>query len=176
MATAWEFKDLSLVKSAALAAALRYWRSKAGGSSIPSRSQIDPLEMRQFLSKVLMIDVESEHEFTYRLCGTHVAGINGKDLTGQRASDVNLGASSTQFIETYQRAIHGREPILFTGVYGGRTGSGLALSRSFCRCRPTALRSTNSCASSTAICPRSPETRPGPGRCTKSLCNKRFAN
>jgi hypothetical protein len=115
MATAWEFKDLSLVKSAALAAALRYWRSKSGASSIPSRSQIDPLEMRQFLSKVLMIDVESEHEFTYRLCGTHVAGINGKDLTGQRASEVNLGASSPQFIETYQRAIHGREPILFTG-------------------------------------------------------------
>ena len=115
MATAWEFKDLSLVKSAALAAALRYWRSKSGAPSIPSRSQIDPLEMRQFLSKVLMIDVESEHEFTYRLCGTHVAGINGKDLTGQHASEVNLGASSPQFIETYRRAIHGREPILFTG-------------------------------------------------------------
>ena len=115
MATAWEFKDLSLVKSPALAAALRYWRSKSGAPSIPSRSQIDPLDMRQFLSKVLMIDVESDHEFTYRLCGTHVAGINGKDLTGQRASEVNLGASSPQFIEAYRRAIHGREPILFTG-------------------------------------------------------------
>jgi hypothetical protein len=28
---------------------------------------------------------------------------------------VNLGASSQQFIEAYQRAIRGREPILFTG-------------------------------------------------------------
>jgi hypothetical protein len=71
--------------------------------------------MRQFLSKILMIDVDSEREFTYRLCGTHVAAINGKDLTGQRASEVNLGASSQQFIEAYQRVIHGREPILFTG-------------------------------------------------------------
>jgi len=115
MATAWEFKDLSLVKSEAIAAAWRYWQSKSETLSIPSRSQIDPLEMRQFLSKVLMIDVESEREFTYRLCGTHVAAINGKDLTGQRASDVNLGASSQQFIEAYQRTIRGREPILFTG-------------------------------------------------------------
>lgn len=115
MATAWEFKDLSHVKSAAIATALRYWRSKSEAASIPSRSQIDPLEMRHFLSKVLMIDVESEREFTYRLCGTHVAAINGKDLTGQRASEVNLGASSPQFIEAYQSAIRGREPILFTG-------------------------------------------------------------
>ena len=62
-----------------------------------------------------MIDVESDREFTYRLCGTHVAAINGKDLTGQRASEVNLGASSQQFIEVYQDAIRGKEPILFTG-------------------------------------------------------------
>jgi hypothetical protein len=115
VAETWEFKDLSLVRSAAIAAALRYWQSKSLTSSIPSRSQIDPLEMRQFLSKVLMIDVESECEFTYRLCGTHVAAINGKDLTGQRASEANLGASSQQFIEVYRRTIHGREPILFTG-------------------------------------------------------------
>jgi hypothetical protein len=115
MAKAWEFKDLSRVKSGAIAAALRYWRSRSEAPSIPSRSQIDPLEMRQFLSKALMIDVDGEGEFTYRLCGTHVAAINGKDLTGQRASEANLGASSQQFIEVYQRAIRGRDPILFTG-------------------------------------------------------------
>ena len=115
VAESWEFKDLSRVGSAAVAAALRYWRSKSVAPSIPSRSQIDPLEMRQFLSKVLMIDVESDREFTYRLCGTHVAAINGKDLTGQRASELNLGASSQQFIEVYRRAIRSTEPVLFTG-------------------------------------------------------------
>jgi hypothetical protein len=115
MSKAWEFKDLSLAKSGAVAAALRYWQSKSDTPAIPSRSQIDALEMRQFLSKVLMIDVEGEREFTYRLCATHVATINGKDLTGQRASDVNLGASSQQFIEAYQRTIRDRAPILFTG-------------------------------------------------------------
>jgi hypothetical protein len=111
----WEFKDLSCVGSAAIAAALDYWRSKSVAPSIPSRSQIDPLEMRSFLSKLLMIDVESDREFAYRLCGTRVAAINGKDLTGQRASEVNLGASSQQFIEVYQRVIRSKEPILFTG-------------------------------------------------------------
>ena len=115
MAAAWEIKDLSLVKSGDLAKALSYWRSKSQTPSIPSRSQIDPLEMRQFLPKILMIDVESEGEFTYRLCGTHVAEINGKDLTGQRASKASLGAASQHFIEVYQRAIRDRKPLLFTG-------------------------------------------------------------
>jgi hypothetical protein len=115
MADTWEFKDLALAKSVAILAATAYWRSKATATGLPSRSQLDPLEMRQFLAKILIVDIETGGDFIFRLCGTEISAANGRDLTGQRASQENLGASLPQFIDAYQRAIRDRQPIFFIG-------------------------------------------------------------
>jgi hypothetical protein len=71
--------------------------------------------MRQFLSKVLLIDVEDEDTFVYRVCGTEIADANRKDLTGQQANVANLGSSYPQFMDAYRRATRSRQPVYFTG-------------------------------------------------------------
>lgn len=131
MADTWDLRDLESIRSPALAAALAYWRSKAAISAgadaarIPGRAELDPLEMRAFLTKILIIDVidatgapeAAETGFVYRLCGSEVTDNNGRDLAGRRADAASLGASAPQWIDSYQRTIATRAPILFVGGF-----------------------------------------------------------
>ncbi len=62
-----------------------YWLSKCRDNRLPSRDQIDPLEMRPFLPHVILFDVEhlpGGYRFRNRLVGTHVVGLFGMDVTG----------------------------------------------------------------------------------------------
>jgi hypothetical protein len=111
----WKFEDPSVARSPAIAAALRYWRSKGGETAIPSRAAIDPLEMRAFLSKILIVEAKGERKYVYRLCGTEITNANGQDLTGRQADEAILGASAGHFIDSYERTIRTRAPVFFVG-------------------------------------------------------------
>lgn len=115
MADSWDIKPLTAAQSPAILAALDYWRSKCGATGLPSRAQIDPLEMRGFLAKILLIEVESADDFIYRLCGTDIVAGNQQDLTGQRADQASLGQSAPHFIEAYRHCVRAREPLFFVG-------------------------------------------------------------
>jgi hypothetical protein len=111
----WEIRDVSGIELPAIAEALRYWRSKCVEGRLPSRTHIDPLEMRQFLSKILLIDVNGDGGFTYRLCGSSIVDGNGKDLTGRQASAETLGESVDAFLDSYRRTVQSRQPVYFSG-------------------------------------------------------------
>jgi hypothetical protein len=111
----WEIEDLVHAESPAIAAAVAYWQEKAGTAAMPSRAQIDPIEMRSFLRKILIIDVMANGDFVYRLCGTEITEANHQDLTGRRADEASLGASAPQFLDAYRRTIAAREPVFFIG-------------------------------------------------------------
>ncbi len=69
-----------------------YWRSKCRCDLLPSRAALDPLEMKSFLSAVLLLDVERDrgrYRFRYRLMGTHTVEIFGRDATGLYMDDTN---------------------------------------------------------------------------------------
>jgi hypothetical protein len=51
---------------------------------MPSRRDIDPLDLKELLGWLLLIDVEcSPLRFRFRLIGTEIVGIRGMDLTGR---------------------------------------------------------------------------------------------
>jgi hypothetical protein len=111
----WEIGDLAQARSPAIAAAVAYWRAKAAGAAMPSRAQLDPVEMRAFLKKILIIDRMENGDFVFRLCGTEIAEGNRQDLTGRRADAESLGASAPQFLEAYRHAVAARAPVFFIG-------------------------------------------------------------
>jgi hypothetical protein len=115
MSETWEIEDLARAESPAIAAGVAYWREKAGAAAMPSRAQIDPLEMRAFLRKILIIDVMENGDFVYRLCGTEITEGNLRDLTGRRADAESLGASAPQFLDAYRRTVAARAPVFFIG-------------------------------------------------------------
>jgi hypothetical protein len=115
MPEAWEIADHAGAQSPAIAAAVGYWRAKAAARAMPSRAELDPMEMRSFLPKILIVDVTTSGDFVYRLCGTEISDRNRQDLTGRRADAESLGASAPLFLDAYRRTVAARAPIFFVG-------------------------------------------------------------
>src|SRR5688572_4610245 len=62
--------DVSLVQSQRIRKLNAYWQDRASGK-VPSRAEIDPVDVRELLPNLMMIDViEDPPRFRYRLVGT----------------------------------------------------------------------------------------------------------
>ncbi len=80
-----------------------FYCSKKQGRSMPSRSDFDPLEMRQFLPSITLVDVKPEtNDFVYRLVGTKEVEIRGKDPTGKSIRDEFYGVIVEEVEENYK--------------------------------------------------------------------------
>ena len=63
-----------------------YWNGKRGGRELPSWKDLDPVEMRQWLGRVHLVEVDNRQQgrdFRYRIYATEIAHRTGKDYTGQ---------------------------------------------------------------------------------------------
>src|SRR5688572_2678657 len=62
----------------------RYWDARRGLRPMPRRADIDPVDMRAWLSRVTLVDVDAvARGFRYRLVGTEVVALRGFDPTGR---------------------------------------------------------------------------------------------
>jgi hypothetical protein len=67
-----------------------YWRALAKGNRLPSRSQVDPVEIPSLLPNLFMIDVITgppEPSFRYRLAGTEITKMYGFEFTAMTVAD-----------------------------------------------------------------------------------------
>jgi hypothetical protein len=80
---------------------LTLWEAGRNGpspASLPLRSAFDPLALRRFLGNLLIADIEraaagdaastETTRFRYRLIGTEVAQMSGRDMTNQRFEEI----------------------------------------------------------------------------------------
>jgi hypothetical protein len=65
-----------------------YWLRKRGPRPMPSRADLDPLEMREWLGNLLLIDVGEDGSFVYRLYGTKFVESFGVDMTGRPVDEL----------------------------------------------------------------------------------------
>ena len=68
-----------------LGAALAYWRSRCRNGTMPARSDLDPVDMREFLASVILAEVVAGRrgpEIRIRLAGTEIEAIFGP-ITGK---------------------------------------------------------------------------------------------
>ena len=63
--------------------AYEYWQKKAGGRALPSRSDIDPIEIPRLLPHIMLVDVMGPRLYRYRLVGTEIATAMGVNATGR---------------------------------------------------------------------------------------------
>ena len=71
-----------------LEAAYHYWRRKAAGRPMPSRADIDPIEIPRLLPDVMLVDALPEGRYRYRLIGTENARAHGINATGRYLDEV----------------------------------------------------------------------------------------
>ena len=60
-----------------------YWQERRAGFPFPSRRDIDPIEMRNWLGNLLLIACEPGVRYRYVVYGTHFVDAFGVDLTGR---------------------------------------------------------------------------------------------
>lgn len=112
-----EFSETDLPKPLALM--YNYWHSKRGDRAMPSRDNINPVEMRDFLSHAMLIDVLTSEQggkrFRIRLVGTHIVNGYGSEFTGKYIDEIDLGDQRDRLIEACLHSVNSKKPAYLTG-------------------------------------------------------------
>jgi len=67
-----------------------YWRSKCGDRPAPNRTDIEPADIRKLLPHVFICDLTAGNELRFRLAGTGLCALHGRELKGQALSSLWL--------------------------------------------------------------------------------------
>ncbi|MDJ0894653.1 MAG: PAS domain-containing protein [Alphaproteobacteria bacterium] len=96
-----------------LRALFEYWLSKCAGGTPPSRADLDPLEIPHLLRFVYLVDVERERgkpRYRFRLIGTYVVHISGRDATGLYLDSPDYGPERSSIIPSYSDVVSHKRP------------------------------------------------------------------
>jgi hypothetical protein len=100
-----------------------YWQSKRRGRRMPSRAEIDPLEIPGRLwPRISMLDVvrsEGTARFRYRRVGSHFVETFGQDPTGRFIDETltTRGRYRDYVISLYQHLVDVRKPIYSENMF-----------------------------------------------------------
>ena len=91
---------------------LAYWNGKRGSRRMPSRADIDPLELKPHLGNLCLIDVEPEPlRLRYRLVGSHITQKMGRDATGRWYDELYSGELLRDILASFHWIIEHRAPL-----------------------------------------------------------------
>jgi hypothetical protein len=70
----------------------RHWEARRGERAMPSRADMDPVELpRSLLANLFLVDVEENpRRYRYRLVGTALTGVMKRELTGRYIDEMPL--------------------------------------------------------------------------------------
>jgi len=96
----------------------RYWHSKRNGRSMPSRRDIDPIEMKPWLAHMMLVDVlPTEPLFVYRLVGTGEVTQRRRDPTGKPVVEAFFASDAEEALKCYNEVVASRQPVFFNTPY-----------------------------------------------------------
>ncbi len=88
-----------------------YWASRRDGAKLPGRRNIHPAHFKRHLPTVSLIDVLSEpRDYRLRLAGTGLYSVYGREITGQKLSDVYNSASAEYWRTELDKVVDQRRP------------------------------------------------------------------
>jgi|SRR6185369_10552114 len=90
----------------------QYWNARRGVRTMPSRTDIDPLEMRQWLPRLSLVDVSPDGtQFTYRLVGTQMVDLLGVNPTGRPVETAWPEEAVALVLDGYRDVVENRRPV-----------------------------------------------------------------
>jgi len=90
-----------------------YWLAKCAGRPMPSRVEIDPVELRDCLGNLCIVEVtgDTPPRFKFRLDGSNLVLTTGFDMTGKFVDQLP-DADYRDFVTTiYQRVVLTKAPV-----------------------------------------------------------------
>lgn len=105
---------LSQIRTPALRELYQYWAGMQGTHRLPSRSDLDPVEMAPFLPHVVLLDVEDDpRQYRIRVWGTAVTDGYGEDLTGRYHHELTTGKHELDADATLAETMASGRPTCF---------------------------------------------------------------
>jgi hypothetical protein len=75
-----------------------YWERKRGTRAMPTRADIDPIELKTHLGHLVLVEVlPGPQRFRFRLAGTKVVEAYGRDSTGKTVDEVFAGTDPVAY-------------------------------------------------------------------------------
>ncbi len=71
------------MKHAATRELYDYWQRLRGDRPAPDRTEIEPSDLRRILGDTFILEATSRHEYRFRLAGTRVCALYGRELKGK---------------------------------------------------------------------------------------------
>jgi hypothetical protein len=87
-----------------------YWERKRAGRSMPSRADIQPVEIARLMPHVFIVDVAEDGGLTYRLFGTALVALFGREMTGRPLGDGLAADAADEARARYRLVIRDRKP------------------------------------------------------------------
>jgi hypothetical protein len=86
---------------------------------MPTRADIDPLEMRQWLPRLSLVDVSQDgRQFTYRLVGTQMVDLLGVNPTGRLVEAAWPEGLAESVVDGYRQVVETRKPVFCQQING----------------------------------------------------------
>lgn len=90
----------------------RYWRAKCGNRRMPSRADLDPVEIKPLLPYLILADMRHDPlRVYYRLVGTGIVEAAHCDLTGHWLHEIDLDGNTPAWTRIYERVAATRAPV-----------------------------------------------------------------
>jgi len=91
----------------------QYWSEKRGERSMPSRADLDPVDIRFAIGDVILADVldETPPRFRIRLHGTNLSERTGFDLTGKMLEEMPAPEFRDLARRSFGKVARTREPL-----------------------------------------------------------------
>ncbi|HEV7370079.1 PAS domain-containing protein [Arenibaculum sp.] len=106
---------MDFLKDRRLVELCRYWAAKRRGGALPGRGDVDPMELRALLPHLFLLDVVRYGggglAYRYRLIGTALAELSGRDLTGETVSQEHYGADVDWILDTLGEVARTSTPV-----------------------------------------------------------------
>jgi hypothetical protein len=110
----------SMLNSPRLREAYIYWDAKRQTKLMPSRADLDPVEIPRLLPYVILIDVMREPlDFRYRLVGTQACFIMRRDFTGQIFSEIPGSGKESALWQGCEAVVSSKAPMYWQLPYAG---------------------------------------------------------
>lgn len=93
-----------------------YWQSRCGARQMPSRSDIDPVDVPSLLPFIFLVDVLNDpRDFRFRLAGTHFRDVTGIEFTGRLIGEVFPPAFGAEVFYHWSNCVDRAAPAVGSG-------------------------------------------------------------
>jgi len=105
---------LEEARSGALRQFHEYWLVKRGDRALPSKSDIDPADIKDILPYVIIADVfDQPLRVRYRLVGTEIVKLRGREFTGRWLHEAQWNPVFLErVLGEYRKVIDERQPLV----------------------------------------------------------------